>query len=170
MKRFFCLLLVLIFPTAALACSSPDLNSNEDFFRNADRVFIGFVHSIEYLPPEPGKPFLVEPGSGPEHAPPGLIKVGYDVSEVLKGPENDSTPVVTWNLYLGGCGVQVLAGAEMLFLVKDFGTYLSAEEMKTIPEGVVGMILPNSFVIMPTDAAHDATLAEWQEVASRVAD
>ncbi|MCK7611663.1 hypothetical protein [Roseibium sediminicola] len=168
MKCLFCLFLGLIVPTAAEACSSPFLNSNEDYFREADRVFVGFVESTEYVKPAPNAPVESLPETGSQHAPFGYIKVGYDLGTVLKGPE-EAVPIVTWNLYLGGCGVPVLAGAEMLFLVKDFTSYMSEEELKQVPENAVGMLLPYSYMIPPTDAAHDALIAAWKDISNRVA-
>jgi len=168
MKNLFCLLLGVIVPTAAEACSSPFLNGNEDYFREADRVFVGFVESTEYVKPAPDAPAQSLPETGSRHAPFGYIKVGYDLRTVLKGPQ-EAVPIVTWNLYLGGCGVPVLAGAEMLFLVKDFTSYMSEEELKHVPENAVGMLLPYSYVIPSTDAAHDTVLEEWKGISKRVA-
>jgi len=167
MKRFYWLLPGLMVPTVAQACSSPDLVSNEDYFREADRVFVGFVHSTEYVRPKPDLRTLTLSETGSEYAPFGYIKVGYDLKVVLKGPQ-EAVPITTWNLYQGGCGVPVIAGAEMLFLVKDFASFMSEEELRLIPVDAVGMLMPYSYMIPSTDAAHDALLEEWKGISNRV--
>ncbi|WP_305986426.1 hypothetical protein [Roseibium sp. MMSF_3544] len=168
--RLLCLLFLIgtLSIPGAQACTYFDASTDEEFFRKADRVFAGFVTGVEYRRPPKGSPQTSEWGTGSEHAPFGWIFVEYELRDVLKGPKDDPAPVVTWNLYFGGCGVPIAAGTEMMFLVSEFGPSLTDEERKFFPDDAIGMLLVNSPMLSPNHVGRDTEIERWREIAQRV--
>ncbi len=162
LSLFICPLLVF----KAWACSSFDLTTNEDFFNDADRVFVRLVRNIEFqqAPEDTVEAYGFGDDSG--YLPFGYVLVHYELKETLKGP-GDGAHVATWNLYLGGCGVPILAGAEMVFLVKEFSSYLTEDERRHAPDDAVGMVMISSHVLSPNPTGREAQIQEWREIASR---
>lgn len=104
-------LAILSLQTEAVACSRTDEWTTKTIFDESSEVFVAYVTKTEL-----GDAVMDLDGT-PQRS---LVKVFYELKEVIKGEPTQNGPVATTNWYYGGCGLPVFVGVDYILFITPF--------------------------------------------------